>query len=88
VSSHLRDVTQCIAARGEAVHDDRLAVEREVAAAHGSAFISTSNWLCSPTECPVIVGDLLVYRDANHITAMAATWLTPYLEAAVVPLVG
>jgi len=88
VSAHLRDVARCIAARRDAVHDDRLSVEREVAAAHRAAFISTSNWLCSPTDCPVIVGDLLVYRDANHITAHAATWLMPYLEAAVVPLVG
>ena len=64
------------------------AVEQEVAAAHGATFVSTSDWLCSPTECPVIVGDVLVYRDANHITATAATWLAPYLRVATAPLVA
>ena len=36
----------------------------------------------------MIVGDVLVYRDANHITATAATWLAPYLRVATAPLVA
>ena len=88
VSSHLGDVATCVTDRPEAVRDDRLDVEREVASASGASFVSTSDWLCSPAACPVIVGDVLVYRDANHITATAATWLAPYVEAAIVPLVG
>jgi peptidoglycan/LPS O-acetylase OafA/YrhL len=88
VSAHLAHVSACAAARSDAVRDDRLQIEREVAAAHGAAFVSTSDWLCSSTACPVVVGDVFVYRDNNHITATAAEWLAPFVDAAVVPLVG
>jgi hypothetical protein len=88
VASHLSNVAACAAARADAVRDDRLAIEREVAAEHGAAFVPTSNWLCTDTGCPVIVGDVLVYRDDNHITATAATWLAPFVEAAVAPLIA
>ena len=86
VSANLSRVSACVNPRAEAVRDDRLGVEQGVAAAYDSAFVSTSNWLCSPSACPVIVGDVLVYRDANHLTATAASWLAPYLDAAVAPL--
>jgi peptidoglycan/LPS O-acetylase OafA/YrhL len=88
VAAHLTHVSSCAAARSDAVRDDRLQVERDVAAGHGAAFTSTSDWLCAPTACPVIVGDVLVYRDSNHITATAAEWLAPYIEVTVGPLVG
>jgi hypothetical protein len=87
VSSHLGDVSACTTTRSEAVKDDRLAIEREVAAHDGARFVSTSEWLCSPAACPVVVGDVLLYRDANHLTATAARWLEPYVDAAVMPLV-
>jgi hypothetical protein len=86
VSANLGRLSACVNPRAEAVRDDRLGIEQQVAAAHDSAFVSTSNWLCSPTACPVIVGDILVYRDANHLTATAASWLAPFLDAAIVPL--
>jgi peptidoglycan/LPS O-acetylase OafA/YrhL len=88
VAAHLGHVSACAAARSEAVRDDRLQIEQDVATAQGSAFMSTSDWLCSPTGCPVIVSDVLVYRDSNHITATAAEWLAPYIEATVAPFVG
>jgi peptidoglycan/LPS O-acetylase OafA/YrhL len=81
VSSHLRRATACVNSRADAVKDKRLAVEREVAAAHDARFVPTSDWLCTPDRCPVILGDLLLYRDANHLTATATTWLAPYIEA-------
>ena len=42
---------------------DRLAIEQEVAAAHGAVVASTRSTAALLTECPVIVGDVLVYRD-------------------------
>ena len=43
----------------------------------------TSDWLCTDTACPVIVGNTLMYRDDSHITATASRLLAPYLEATV-----
>jgi hypothetical protein len=37
-------------------------------------------------SCPVILGDVLLYRDDNHLTTTASLLLAPYLEAALAPL--
>ena len=46
-------------------------------------FVPTSNWTCTATACPVVVGNVLMYRDDSHLTATAADLLTPYVEALV-----
>jgi hypothetical protein len=33
--------------------------------------------LCTKSQCPVIVGNLLVYRDDNHLSKTFASWLAP-----------
>jgi peptidoglycan/LPS O-acetylase OafA/YrhL len=88
VASHLHNVGQCMATRAEAVRPGRLAVELAVAKAHHADFATTSDWLCTPSKCPVVIGDLLVYRDNSHITTAASSWLTPYLAAVLKPLVA
>jgi hypothetical protein len=59
------------------------APRHEVAASHDAVFIPTSDWLCAPKRCPVIIGNILGYRDDSHITSAAAALLSPYLELAV-----
>ena len=87
VASHLRRVADCMNPRSAAIKPARLGVEVDVAAAHDAAFVATGDWLCTSSECPVVIGNLLVYRDNSHITTAASMWLVPYLEAAVKPLV-
>ena len=87
-ASHLRNVSQCMNPRSEAVKPIRIAAEIGVAKAHQADFAATSDWLCTPTKCPVVIGDLLVYRDNSHITTAASSLLTPFLAAVVTPLVG
>ncbi|NBS30749.1 MAG: hypothetical protein EBS76_09610, partial [Actinobacteria bacterium] len=50
-------------------------------------------WLCvdvSPdddsdtTRCPVVVGDILVYRDSHHLSNTFVEWFTPVLSAELV----
>ncbi len=86
VASHLRRVTDCMNLRSAAIKPARLGVELDVAAAHDASFVPTGDWLCTSSECPVVIGNLLVYRDNSHITTAASVWLEPYLEAAVKPL--
>jgi peptidoglycan/LPS O-acetylase OafA/YrhL len=83
VASHLRHVTDCMNRRSAAIKPTRLGVELEVATAHDAAFVPTGDWLCAASDCPVVIGNLLVYRDNSHITTAASMWLQPYLEAAV-----
>ena len=72
LSGHLRSVPACVSPRSYSVRSPRLQVEAELAAQFGTATIDTSDWLCTQQACPVIIGDLLVYRDRNHLTPDAS----------------
>jgi hypothetical protein len=37
--------------------------------------------------CPVIVGNLLVYRDGHHLSNRFMKWLTPVVADVLVPFV-
>ena len=87
VASHLRNVSACMNPRSAAVKPGRLTVELDLALAHDARFVPTGDWLCTATNCPVVIGNLLVYRDNSHITTATSMWLEPYLEAAVKPLI-
>jgi hypothetical protein len=82
-----RSVRHCIAERSTAIDTSRLELEKELAAEHTAQFVSVSDWLCGSTECPVIDGNIVMYRDNNHMTATMSRFLAPLLATAVSPLV-
>lgn len=84
LAGHLRSAGDCLRDRAAAEKPEITAIEREVAAANGAAYASSADWLCGAVACPLIVGDVLLYRDDNHLTATAAEWLSPLLELAIV----
>jgi len=65
---------------------DRLAVERAAAKQVGAAFVDPTDWFCTADRCPVMIGDILIYRDATHITTIASSWFRPLLDASLAPL--
>ena len=83
LAGNLSNVANCMDSRSGAVRPGRLGVEREVAAKYNADFIPTSDWMCTESACPVIVGNVLMYRDNSHITATASEFLSPYIDAAV-----
>jgi peptidoglycan/LPS O-acetylase OafA/YrhL len=85
LSGHVHSVRTCTAEPEAVVATSRLAVERSVAEAAGARYVDTTEWLCTPSGCPVIVGDILLYRDATHLTTVATSWLRPLLDAAIAP---
>jgi peptidoglycan/LPS O-acetylase OafA/YrhL len=85
LSQHLRDATFCINHRAKGVKSGRVAAERAAAAAHGARYIETSDWLCTADACPVMLGDILLFRDANHLSTTASLLLAPLVDAALYP---
>jgi peptidoglycan/LPS O-acetylase OafA/YrhL len=81
LAANLRRVDTCTAPRSSAVVEARNSVEREIARTHDALFAPTGDWLCTDTGCPVIFDDVLLYRDGNHISTVAAVLLIPYLDA-------
>ena len=54
----------------------------------GVGLVEPGEWLCTDDHrCPAIIGDILVYRDGNHISETAATWLAPLLDLVLAPFV-
>jgi peptidoglycan/LPS O-acetylase OafA/YrhL len=85
LSAHIHDVGACVNDRVKAVETGKLEIERAAAQQNGGRFVDTSDWLCTATSCPVIIGDILMFRDINHLTTIAAEWFTPMIEAVVMP---
>ncbi len=83
LANNLTNVPNCMATRDEAIRPSRLQVERDVATKYDIDFIPTSDWTCTDTLCPVIVGNVLMYRDDSHLTATASEFLAPYVELAL-----
>ncbi len=84
-----REPSDCLASRKAtmatcAVPLDRRTSERnqqwrQAAATAGAHFIDTVPWFCDKQTCPIVIRDVIVYRDTNHITTTFAATLTTVL---------
>ena len=88
IANNLRSVTNCVNARSSAVKPERIAVEADLAAEYDALMVPTTDWLCTPDGCPVIVGDILMYRDWNHLSTVAVGFLQPYIDEMLSVAVG
>ena len=81
LSANLTDATACTvpARRG---HQRRRVSRREVAVGPraGAATSTPQPWFCTTSTCAVMVDNLVVYRDDNHLTQTYASFLTPVVE--------
>ena len=46
----------------------------------GVGIINLTEYMCTKDQCPPIIGNIVVYRDAHHLTETFVTTLVPYLE--------
>jgi peptidoglycan/LPS O-acetylase OafA/YrhL len=84
LSVHPEDPGSCVVSAGAALPEPIR--RRAIAAAleaRGVIVVDPVPWFCTARFCPVIVGNVLVYRDAGHITATYARMLAPQLERAL-----
>ncbi|MFE6971760.1 acyltransferase family protein [Isoptericola sp. NPDC057653] len=50
--------------------------------------LDLTGFTCTKDVCPAVIGDVVVYFDASHLTATFSRTLAPYLEPAVVSALG
>ena len=83
IARHSTAIRDCAEPAGTVLRDQnaRQAI-RAAADRAGVTVIDPTPWLCSH-RCPLVVGDLLVYRDTNHLTTAYAESLAPLLSAAL-----
>jgi peptidoglycan/LPS O-acetylase OafA/YrhL len=54
--------------------------EQAVAAIGARArYVDMTDWYCTATVCPAVIGGVLTHRDPTHLTATFATTLAPFL---------
>ena len=82
LSAHLDDASACTSTHEHALAHRLTDVEREAAdrAARPPTSPPTTSCAVRP-RCPVIVGNLLVYRDNSHLSTPYVRWLAPELVA-------
>lgn len=87
LSNNVSSVRNCAFSREKGIRQSRLDTNIAAAVNNGAQVLDVTNWMCTDKACPVIVGNLLVYRDSNHITTKYAEWLVPLIDAAISPYV-
>ncbi|GAT72651.1 predicted acyltransferase [Microbacterium sp. HM58-2] len=88
VSTDVADASRCDEEREWAI-DDRLASsEKEAGEGAGARYVDLTEYICDDSTCPVIIGNIFVYRDVNHLTASFVRYLAPALNADLADLLG
>lgn len=61
---------------------DAVVVDKQVAPTRSTnvTFIDTTSWFCDQSRCPAVLGNVLMYRDDQHISVLYAKTLAPLLE--------
>ena len=86
LSRNYTDVHRCSPTITNAYRVDMFEMMRDFDTA-GEHVVWVRNWFCTELLCPTIVGNMLVYRDDNHLTVTYATFVAPLLDAAIAPVV-
>ena len=88
VSRHLSDVRRCTTRRGAAILLPKVRTkEIGLARQKSVSAIDPIPWFCTPTTCPAIVGNILIYRDNAHMTPTWSRFIAPVLADAIAPIV-
>ncbi|HTY73129.1 MAG TPA: acyltransferase family protein [Actinomycetes bacterium] len=84
VSSAGRSLAPCATAQARALVTASTGVEQRASAeVPGATYVDLDSAVCPSTPCPPIIGNVLVYRDSEHLTRTYALTLTPLLRAAI-----
>jgi hypothetical protein len=88
LSRSLRNVARCVTKKSEAIRQNQIDAVISTAKRNNVQYLDVRPWVCTDTACPVIIGNILMYRDSDHLTTTYVEFLTPLLEAAVAPYVN
>jgi hypothetical protein len=89
VADHDTEPEACAVSRKTAFSDPGHAtLEKAVRAAADVQLLDLTDRFCSPVQCMPVIGNVMVYRDHNHITDTYARSLRPYIAEALWPAAG
>jgi hypothetical protein len=85
VSDALDELASCAFARAGSVKGPPVNADA-AARVPGVTVVDAVPALCPGDRCPAVIGDVLVYRDNNHITATYSRTLGPWLSRQLPPV--
>jgi peptidoglycan/LPS O-acetylase OafA/YrhL len=85
---NVRGLSECSTPRGAALESQLGPMFEAAAHESGWAWLDFNDYLCSSERCGVVLGDVFMYRDDDHITATLSTELAPVVEPQVEALSG
>ena len=80
LSAHLTDATACTVPVDVGLNVPGMAAEMLAVTKSGGTYVDTQPWFCTLSTCAVMVDNLVVYRDDNHLTQAYASFLAPVVE--------
>ena len=83
LSAHPSSTLACATPVADAISNDWIATETQVAAQNGISIIKPQMWVCPTSPCPVVIGNLLTYFDVGHMTATFSEALAGRLKGAI-----
>ena len=83
LSRNLFSASVCSNTRSAAVSQDRIDIEYSIATQRSIEIVDTTDWFCTENICPMMIGDILLYRDATHLSTTASEFMRPILELAL-----
>ena len=86
VAKHLKDYSSCFVAQNINYADTPLT--DAVRDTPGVTFLDFTHYFCQDGECPAVIGNVVVYKDSNHVTATFLKTLTPAVADAVFDATG
>jgi peptidoglycan/LPS O-acetylase OafA/YrhL len=81
LSGHLDDATACSPPTAKAMSATGIVAEATATKAGGGQYADLTQLFCTAERCPVIVGNTVVFHDANHLTFEYARLLAPVMGA-------
>lgn len=81
------EAPECGRPRAETIAD-RSPTETLADPPRNVVFLDMNEYFCPDERCPAVIGNVLVYRDADHITATYARLLGPMLAEQITERVG
>jgi peptidoglycan/LPS O-acetylase OafA/YrhL len=81
VAEHPDDLTACTYDRDHGVAASGAPVQGAAAKEAGVPFIDLVDFICPSSQCPPVIGNVLIYRQGSHLTKTYVETLAPRLEA-------
>jgi len=80
LSANTQTVQNCNFLRETAFNFETAEILKGVWSSETSRFVDLADWFCTESVCPVVIGNMAVYRDLTHISSVYAFALTNVLR--------